>query len=103
MSSYPVLCSASGCQRLAVYKIAARWSDGITDELKTYCLACAECLSDLYAAAEVKRASCRLAAGERLDEPGIYELHRGGRDNALQRCSEIEAAIRKTTADRERS
>jgi len=91
MSSYPVVCSAPGCQRPAAYKIAARWSDGITDELKTYCLACADCLPDLYAAAAVKRAACRLAAGERLDEPGIYELHRG-RD--LQRCAALEQSLR---------
>jgi hypothetical protein len=101
MPSYPVVCSSSGCKRPAAYKIAARWSDGITDELKTSSLACADCLPDLYAAAEVKRGACRLAAGECLHEPGIYELHRGGRDNALQRCAEIEAGIRKKTANRQ--
>ena len=32
--SYSVLCTRQGCARPALYKIAARWSDGVTEELK---------------------------------------------------------------------
>jgi len=91
MPPYPVICYAPGCQAPAAYKIAARWSDGVTHELKTYHLACPACLPKLYTAAVTKRAACRLAPGEKLDEPGIYELHRGERDKTLKRRTDLEA------------
>jgi hypothetical protein len=94
MSPYPVRCYAPGCAELAVYKIAARWSDGNTHELKTYSLACPACLAGLFASAVVKRAACRLAPGETLEEPGIYELHRGGRDKTLKRRTDLEAGLK---------
>jgi hypothetical protein len=90
MPPYPVLCTAPGCSTPAAYKVAARWSDGLTDELKTYGLACEGCVGRLYAAAVRKRAACRLAPGETLDEPGVYELHRGERDKALRRRPDLE-------------
>ncbi|WP_052559600.1 hypothetical protein [Gemmata sp. SH-PL17] len=94
MSQYPVLCYAPGCNAPAVYKIAAKWSDGTTKELKTYSLGCAECLQPLLALAVTKRAQCRLTAGETLEAPGIYELNRGGRDRALARRTDLEAELR---------
>jgi hypothetical protein len=87
---YPVLCYVRGCPREAVYKIAARWSDGVTSELKTYSLACGECVSALFRAARVKKAACRLAAGESLGEPEVFELTRGRRDRELVRRRELE-------------
>ncbi|MCI0702269.1 MAG: hypothetical protein L0241_14395 [Planctomycetia bacterium] len=93
MSPYPVLCYSAGCSAPAVYKIAARWSDGVTHELKTYSLACAECLSKLFADAVKRRAACRLTVGETLDKPGIYELTRGARDRTLTRREDLEAAF----------
>jgi hypothetical protein len=93
MPPYPVLCYAAGCPNPAAFKIAARWSDGVTQELKTYYLACATCLRTLYASAVAKRAACRLAPGESLDEPGIYELHRGERDKTLKRRPDLEATL----------
>src|SRR5258708_4891456 len=90
MHPYPVMCYTPGCPHPAAFKIAARWSDGITDELKTYSLSCRECLPALFASARAKRAKCRLAPGETLEEPGIYELHRGGRDKVLKRRAELE-------------
>lgn len=90
MPPYPVRCYALGCQETAAFKVAARWSDGQTDELKTYALACPACLPALLAAARVKRSACRLAAGETLDAPGVYELTRGGRDRQLVRRPELE-------------
>jgi hypothetical protein len=90
LMSYPVMCYVAGCPNRAAFKIAARWSDGITTELKTYSLACPACLAELYASAAVKRADCRLALGETLDEPGIYELHHGERDQGLRRRQDLE-------------
>ncbi|HEY3788995.1 MAG TPA: hypothetical protein VGL71_09080 [Urbifossiella sp.] len=91
MPPYPVLCSAPGCNNPAAYKIAAKWSDGITDELKTYSLACSDCSSKLVADAEAKHAACRLAPGETLEKPVRYELNRGDRDKSLKRCANAEA------------
>jgi hypothetical protein len=93
MPPYPVLCYTAGCPNLAAFKIAARWSDGITHELKTYSLACLSCLPQLFGAAVTKRAACRLAPGESLEAPGIYELHRGERDRTLKRRADLEATF----------
>jgi hypothetical protein len=90
MPPYPVLCYAKGCSREAAYKIAARWSDGITSELKTYFLACPECLAALYQSAKAKKAACRLAEGETLGEPGVFELTHGRRDRELVRRADLE-------------
>ena len=90
MPPYPVICTTPGCPSHAAYKVAARWSDGLTAELKTYGLACAGCVGRLYTAAARKRAACRLAPGETLDEPGVYELQRGERDRTLKRRPDLE-------------
>jgi hypothetical protein len=87
---YQVMCYAKGCPREAVYKIAAGWSDGVTGELKTYFLACEQCLAELYRAARVKKAACRLAAGETLGDPQVFEITRGRRDRELVRRRELE-------------
>ncbi len=93
MPPYPVYCSWSGCHELAVYKIAAAWSDGVTAELKTYALVCPTCLAAAYAASKTRQAACRLAASEKLEVPGIYLLARGERDQKLQRCPELEQQL----------
>jgi hypothetical protein len=86
-------CYRSGCLRPAVYKIAARWSDGVTHELKTYALSCEACLADWYARSRAKQAACRLAPGETLETPGVYELARGCRDQQLTRRPDLEAGL----------
>ena len=90
MPPYPVLCYAQGCGRPAHFKIAARWSDGVTRELKTYYLACPGCLASLFADARLKQPLCRLAAGETLEPPEVYELNRGARDQELVRREDLE-------------
>ncbi len=90
MPPYPVLCYGSGCQMPAAFKIAACWSDGTTHELKTYYLACAECLPELVDSAYAKQKSCRLAHGESLEPPAVYELVSGSRDRNLVRRGELE-------------
>ena len=91
---YPILCFARGCPREAVYKIAARWSDGVTSELKTYSLACGECVSELFRDARARKDACRLAAGETLGEPEVFEMTRGRRDRELVRRTDLEGAGR---------
>jgi hypothetical protein len=93
MTNYPVCCYRHGCEEPALYKIAARWNDGVTEELKTYTLCCEACLAELYAASRAKQAACRLAAGEVLEAPGIYELARGRRDAQLVRRPDLEATL----------
>jgi hypothetical protein len=101
MSPYPVVCYAPGCAAPAVYKVAARWSDGTTHELKTYALACPACLPKLLAAAVAKRTACRLTVGETLDAPGVYDLTRGSRDRALSRRPDLESQLAPTEQDTE--
>jgi hypothetical protein len=91
MPPYPVLCYAPGCGTPARFKIAARWSDGVTRELKTYSLACPGCVAGLVAAARRKQAACRLAPGETLDPLGVYEMAAGARDRELTRRPDLEA------------
>jgi hypothetical protein len=93
MPPYPIYCYRRGCGRLAVYKIAARWSDGVTGELKTYALSCPECLADWYRRSLQKQQACRTAPGETLEPPGIYHLERGHRDQQLQRLPELERQL----------
>jgi hypothetical protein len=76
MPPYTVRCQ--GCGSPAAFKIAARWSDGHTEELKTYALCCPGCVAALYPQAAAKQAACRLAPGEILDSPGVYELPPAG-------------------------
>jgi hypothetical protein len=90
MPPYAILCYTRGCARLAQYKIASRWSDGVTGELKTYALSCAECLRAWFQLSREKQARCRLAPGETLETPGIYHMERGHRDQQLQRLEELE-------------
>ncbi|MCX7702391.1 MAG: hypothetical protein N2039_16070 [Gemmataceae bacterium] len=82
---YIIWCDRPGCPNQAVYKVAARWSDGLVDELKTYSLCCADCLDDRLILARTKQAQARLAPGETLDPPAVYRLRRGARDRELER------------------
>ncbi len=93
MSPYPVRCYGKDCKKLASYKIAARWSDGATSELKTYALSCPKCLPELFRMAQEKQKRCRLAPGETLEVPGIWQLTRGLRDRQLERLTELEAQL----------
>jgi len=90
MPPYRVLCYRPGCGKPAAYKIAARWSDGVTEELKTYALSCPDCLADWLARSRQKQAACRLAPGEILEPPGVYELKGGARDRELKRRTDLE-------------
>src|SRR5438128_1676474 len=93
MPPYPILCYSAGCGRLAEFKIAAHWSDGLTSELKTYGLACRDCLPHWFRRACLSKAACRLAPGETLGSPNIYRLDRGRRDQRLERMVELETQL----------
>jgi len=99
MLSYPLLCYQPGCGKPALYKIAARWSDGVTEELKTYALACADCLPTLFHRSCVKRAACRLAVSEKLIGPYIYVLAHGVRDRQLERRQDLELQLETPAAE----
>jgi hypothetical protein len=98
MPPYTIRCYEKGCSNEATYKIAARWSDGITGELKTYGLVCAACLPDWFRRSLAKQASCRRAPNEQLETPGIYRLDRTKRDAQLLRLPEIEEQLRDNAA-----
>ena len=93
MPPYQVYCTTPACKEPALYKIAARWSDGVVSELKTYGLCCEGCLARWFATARAKQKSCRLTPGETLEPPGIYRHERGQRDQALARLPEVEAKM----------
>jgi hypothetical protein len=92
MPPYPVLCCGTGCDHPARFKIASRWSDGATHELKTYALCCSDCLAEEFSAAQCRHAACRVAHHEALEPPGVYEMHRGARDRQLMRRADLETA-----------
>lgn len=93
MPSYPIYCYTNGCKHLASHKIAARWSDGVRSELKTYGLCCEECLPDWFRRSRQKQKNCRLAPGETLEAPGIYQIERGRRDQQLARIEDLEGSL----------
>jgi len=91
---YPILCyPAPAANRPAQFKIASRWSDGVTEELKTYALSCEECLGEQFQRSRQKQASCRCATGEFLEPPGVYRLQRGRRDQGLERLPDLERQL----------
>jgi hypothetical protein len=93
MPPYLLVCYTKGCGNPAVYKIAARWSDGITHELKTYALSCDACLPESFRASRQKQAACRLAKNETLESPGIFRMEAGQRDRQLVRLEEKEREL----------
>jgi hypothetical protein len=103
MPPYSICCSHSGCGASAIYKIAARWSDGVTSELKTYALSCVGCLAEQFARSRAKQKACRLAAGETLEPPSIYELARGQRDRQLTRRTDLEAQLLALSSEPEKA
>ncbi len=93
MPPYPLSCLTKGCENPAGYKIAARWSDGVTEELKTYALSCPACLAGWFRRSRQKQAACRRAPHEVLEPPGVYRLERGRRDRRLERLPELEQQL----------
>jgi len=82
---YRPACSSPQCEKPAVYKVAAPWSNGTSRELKTYGLACEAHRDSLRAVAQVRRGGLTLADGETLGAVGLYPLEAGRRDMELSR------------------
>jgi hypothetical protein len=93
MPAYQVFCYSKDCKNLAQYKIAARWSDGVVSELKTYGLCCEECLPQWFQRGLDHHRACQLTPGETLEAPGIFRLQHGQRDQALERVTELEGRL----------
>jgi hypothetical protein len=93
--NYVIPCYSKGCPRPANFKIASRWSDGITSELKTYSLCCAECFPGRFRDSVRRHGVCRLAVEETLETPGIYRLQHGHRDRELERLREVELQLQR--------
>ena len=94
MSTTTVRCSLPGCGEAAAYKIAATWSDGNLAELKSYGFACADHLGPVFRDAERRHMTYRAAAGESIEEIGIYKYEPGKRDRQLQRLWGLEENYR---------
>jgi hypothetical protein len=80
-------CSAPGCKEPAIYKVGAVWSDGSSNELKNYGLAC-----EVHRSAQVQRAvehhnGLKLADGERVGPVSLYVLAPGRRDTQLAQAA----------------
>ena len=82
---YHPTCSAPGCDRNAIYKVAASWSDGTSWELKNYGLACEDHRMSQLARGRLHREGLVLAHGEVVGEVGLYVLEVNARDAALSR------------------
>src|SRR5262245_13931644 len=95
MPPYSILCYRQDCNQPAVYKIAARWSDGITSELKTYALSCADHLAAFFHSSCQRQKACRTVPGETLEPPGIFRMVYGQRDRNLERLPELEEKLSK--------
>lgn len=91
--NYPVRCYGSGCDQLAQFKIAARWSHGPSSELKTYGLACEKCLPHLFISSIERQKTARTLPDELGERPGIYRLVGTWGDRELVRDSEREQGI----------
>jgi hypothetical protein len=87
---YPIRCSEPDCDATAEFKIAARWSDGLTGELKTYGLTCGRHARGWLESSRRKQALCRRAPGETLEEPRLFRLVAEARDRQLQPLTEAE-------------
>jgi hypothetical protein len=80
---YQPHCSYPGCDHPAIFKIAAPWSNGTSNELKNYGLACDEHRVTQLAVARSKREGLVLADGESVGRVSLYQLMPGLRDAEL--------------------
>jgi hypothetical protein len=78
-----VPCGASGCGSDAEYKIAANWSAGRFNELKTYGLACEAHYAQAYRDALRRRKIHPPSAEEAQGEIGVYRYEKGKSDKSL--------------------
>ncbi|WP_422931098.1 hypothetical protein [Singulisphaera sp. PoT] len=90
METRTIPCSCPGCDKAAIYKIAARWSDGRFSELKTYALSCLDHFGPLYRRAIDQRSTYTQAPHEILGEVGIYRCGKGLKSDPSVRLRMLE-------------
>ena len=90
-------CSAPGCARPALFKIAATWSDGTSRELKNYGLACADHRDSQLNAARCRVRSLNQSEGESIGPVELYILRADCRDVDLKRHTEGAQEIPRAT------
>lgn len=93
MPPYPIYCSNPECKNLAAYKIAAQWTNGLDRDLKTYGLVCDACLPSWFLSARQRHQQCRLAPGESLEAPAIFQLNPHHADRNLTRRQDLETSV----------
>jgi hypothetical protein len=89
-----VQCCHGNCEAPAAYKIAARWSDGRSAELKTYGFACSEHIGPVFRDSEQRRQEYTPSPGEVIEEIAIYRYEPAKRDRLLQRLWGLEENYR---------
>ncbi|MDX2037595.1 MAG: hypothetical protein SFX72_13160 [Isosphaeraceae bacterium] len=87
---YVPACSAPGCAREAVYKIAAPWSSRAGSELKTYGLACEEHRVSQLMRGRLHRRDLVVADDETVGEVGLYRAAPGAAGSNLERLADFE-------------
>ncbi|MCA1685437.1 MAG: hypothetical protein LC745_05525 [Planctomycetia bacterium] len=87
MYSRPVPCCAPGCKSNAEYKVAASWSAGRFNELKTYGLACESHYAQTYQDALRRRKVHPPSAEESQGEIGVFRFEKGKPDSTLEKVT----------------
>jgi hypothetical protein len=85
-----VTCLSPRCGKTAEYKIAAPWSSGHFNELKSYGLFCADHLSGAFGNALKRSHSYQASPDESVGEVGVYAYEKGKHDRELSRVKELE-------------
>ncbi len=80
---YEPQCSYPECERPAIYKVAAPWTNGTVRELKTYGMSCSGHRTSILARGRSHREGLLLAEGESVGRVGLYQLLPGVRDAEL--------------------
>lgn len=81
---YRSMCSEPGCDRPAVYKVAAIWSDGTSRELKNYGLACSAHGESQATLARRRRDRLLLQDWETVGDVRLYRFDPDRRDVDLE-------------------
>lgn len=90
---YVPMCSEVGCDREAIYKVAAVWSDGTRRELKNYGLACSAHAEAQTARAQGRRDLLKLQDWETVGDVRLYRFDPDLRDSDLECVSDGSAAL----------
>ena len=94
MDAKEVPCSLPECCNSASYKIAAPWSDGQSQELMTYELACVEHFAVAFREAERRKHAYPPSSEEKVGELGIYRWEPHRPSAPLLRLRGLEATCR---------